>query len=143
MTNEEMARIQSELVTYLLEVSRFHMSDILNRYSPQSETDILNIKKSLWSAREVLRREHGVCFGKVPRASGLFDRIGPKQLASQARRQRQAGGRKIARALERTDLAAKTSPPEERERLEKEADRQRLRIALSRRRVALPGLDAD
>lgn len=86
---------------------------------------------AVWRVREAVRTEDGVVFVRLRGVACVYVRADAKGIASQASRQRAAGGRKIARAAEKLSLAASLAQSQdERERLELAACRIREREAL-------------
>lgn len=141
MTNEERRTMRAELLKMLLEVERFDVQDIRNKYSVRTEGEEREVSLALFDAMESARNNHSIDFGPVHRCPGHYARKEWDQTLGRARRRRARGTRTEKRALVMLDLAARRAPDERREAVEKEADRQRLRIALSKRRTNLPGLD--
>ena len=125
----------AELVTMLLAVERFDERDVFNAYVPQDVGEGRELRLQLWEARETLRRAHGIDFAPLRGHPGVFARASSEQIAQRGRLQRARSRRAGERAAERFDLAAsKATDEKSRERLEAEGDRQRLRLALMRRR---------
>lgn len=126
MTKEEQQTVLAEMVVMLRSAERFLEQDVLNRYP--FETPL--VRRLLWEAREVVRREDGIVFGVTPGWPGNFRRLDWRQVAEQATRQRAAGTRKHRRAGEKLRLAAANAPDDAKERLSAAADRVALRLAM-------------
>jgi len=130
MTKDEQVLVCEEIVTMLLASERFDIRDVYNRYPHSTAGEGRVIAKLIWAAREVLREEHGVVFGVIPKWPGVFRRLDWSQVAAQAQRQRGAGTRKHRRAEQKLRLAATDAPDAEQQRISDAADRIALRIAM-------------
>lgn len=141
MTPNELDVVFKEVVKMLLEVQRYDMKDIENRYPSTSETDRMQVEITVWRAKEHVLKEHGIDYGPLRGFSGVYERKDWVQIAARSRRRRRVAGRIERRALQRMELAAELAPDGTKETLQKEADRQKLLIAMRRRRPNLPGFE--
>jgi hypothetical protein len=130
MKSEELTK---ELFEMMEGVERFAVADVMNRYNPQTTGEKRTILLALHGAMEGMRQLRGVDFGPIKGFSGNYGRCEWDRTHARGRRQRSAAGRKANRALLKLELASRIAPDPKKEKLEREADRQRLRIALSRR----------
>lgn len=141
-SKEEREEAMNDLVKTLLVVERIEAQDISNKYNPQSVGELREVSLAFWAAKEFVRKKHGIDFAPVKGFPGLFQRATWEKIIGRSRRQRAAGVRKEKRALERMMLAASLAPEEAKEKLEKSADRMRLKMALGKKsRIGLPGLE--
>jgi hypothetical protein len=131
MTRKEM---KQELFAMMEQLERFHKQDVLNNYNPQSVGEEREVLLALNGAMHQIRELKGIDFGPVSGHPGTYGRKDSDQTLKRGRRDRAQQVRKGQRALVKFQIAAdKTKDPVEKEKIEREADRQRLRIALNRR----------
>lgn len=143
VTDTKDSEMVNEIAESLRSTQRFCEQDFLNRYSPQTTGEVADVRRAIWSAKQILRRVDRVEFAKVAGFSDLFERCQYDQIAERSRRDRMKARRIVGRAHEKMVLAAEKAPDDAREKLSREADRQAQKIAMGDRRVRLPGLDDE
>ena len=121
-------------MTHLLSI--LTTRDTVNKEDVRREVGLLNISDKDWglawhavteAARKSFRRD----FGVRKKEPGVYELKNADQIVRRAARNRQAGYRKHERAQERLSLAAQMTGDS---RISDAADRQALRVALSRKR---------
>jgi hypothetical protein len=120
---------QQKIVKAMLSAQRYDVRDLRNALTGLSDVEIA---LTIHGAREHVRREHGIIFGRVRGHSGVYERTNPKQTIGQAARQQARGRRALENAAEKLELVSETSPDEkERAFAARSAARVRERIAFS------------
>lgn len=95
----------------------------------------VDLELAIHAARERVRVNHDVDFAPVKGRGGVIRKANDGQIANRSRRGRRAGLKKLVRAADRMDMAARqASVPSDKEKFEKQAGSQRTQLTAAKLR---------